>query len=148
MRTPRFAAAAVASAIAAVCLAQTAPPSPAPGAPAAEAPQASKVPPQKTIVHGSVPDLAGRWLILFDLVLGEQRRTVAQVLEIGSKDGKPDIVESFVNLPDALVAEIDQEGNAARYWQPTAAQLRQRTSASPLPPRSPGCSSRASTPTS
>jgi hypothetical protein len=116
----------VASAIAVPCLAQTAPaPAPAPAAPAAapDAPKASKVPPQKTIVHGTAPDLAGRWLILFDLVLGEQRRTVAQIIEIGTKDGKPDIVESFVNLPAALAAEVDEKGSAGEYWQPNAAQL-------------------------
>jgi hypothetical protein len=126
MRTPLVATvAAGAIAIGAHGFAQTAPPSPAATPPAAApaAPKASKIPPQKTIVHGTVPDLTGKWLILFDLVLGEQRRTVAQLVEIGSKDGKVDVVEYFVNLPDPLPVQIEQEGNAGTYWQPTAEQL-------------------------
>jgi len=126
MRTPLLAAVvAGAIAIGADCRAQTAPPSTeaTPPAAAPAALKASKIPSQKTIVHGTVPDLAGKWLILFDLVLGEQKRTIAQLIEVRSKDGTVDVVEYFVNLPDTLAAQIDQEGNAGMYWQPTAEQL-------------------------
>ena len=97
----------------------------APPAPPATAPPgaASLTPTQTTIVHGTPLDLTGRWLVLFDLEASGVKRTLPSFLEIRSQDGKPEIVEHFVNLPPELAAQLDTHNTAKTKWEPTAADL-------------------------
>jgi hypothetical protein len=98
---------------------------PAPAVAAAAALQPSKTPPQTTAVHGTLPDLRGRWLVLFDLQTGEQQRTVPSFVEIDLKAGQVDVVEHFVRLPDEMNAQLDQATEAGTSWKPTPEQLAQ-----------------------
>ena len=97
----------------------------APPATAATAPPgaASLTPTQTTIVHGTPLDLTGRWLVLFDLEASGVKRTLPSFLEIRSQDGKPEIVEHFVDLPPELAAELEKHNTAKTKWEPAAADL-------------------------
>jgi len=96
-----------------------------PPAPSATAPpgSASLTPTQTTVVHGTPPDLTGRWLILFDLEANAVKRTLPFFIDIRPQDGKPEVVEHLVDLPPRLAAELDQHNVAETKWEPTAADL-------------------------
>ncbi|HWP65034.1 MAG TPA: hypothetical protein VNO26_03865, partial [Candidatus Limnocylindria bacterium] len=105
-------------------------PAPAPGtaAPSAGAaaptPEATpSEPTQTTVVHGTPEDLSGRWLVLFDMKVNQTRRTMPLFLEITTTDGKPQLVERFVELPKDMAAELEKHEAAQTLWEPTPAQL-------------------------
>src|SRR5262245_20573050 len=91
---------------AAATRAQMAPVPPVVQQPAPAAPATPGELTQTTTVHGSPVDLSGRWFILFDMTVNTTRRTMPFFLEITSKDGKPEVVEHFVNLPPDMAAEL------------------------------------------
>jgi hypothetical protein len=97
----------------------------APQAPSAKVPpgSVSLTPTQTTVVHGTPPDLTGRWLILFDLEAKAVKSTLPFFVEIRSQDGKPEVVEHLVKLPPQLTAELDKHNAAGTKWEPTAADL-------------------------
>jgi hypothetical protein len=103
------------------------PPAAAPVAPAPTtpppAPQPAKTPPQTTAVHGTLPDLEGRWLLLFDMVMDPQRRTIPAFIEIDRADGEVRAREHFVELPDAMRAQVEEGNQQATYWQPSPEQI-------------------------
>ena len=110
---------------AAVTRAQVVPTPPIAQAPAA-APAAPATPgemTQSTTVHGTPMDLSGRWLVLFDMSVNAVRRTMPFFLEFTTKDGKPQLVEHFVNLPPDMAAEVEKHNAEQTPWQPTPAQL-------------------------
>jgi hypothetical protein len=100
--------------------AQVAPPAPQPTAPPGAA---ALTPTQTTVVHGTPPDLTGRWLVLFDLQANAVKRTLPFFIEIRTQDGKPEVVEHLVDLPPELAAELDKHNAAKTKWEPTAADL-------------------------
>lgn len=98
-------------------------PTPPVAKPAAPPAAASLTPTQTTIVHGAPPDLSGRWLILFDLEVNVVKRTLPFFVEIRKQDGKPEIVERFVNLPPELAAGLEKHNAAKTKWEPAATDL-------------------------
>ena len=92
-------------------------------APAPPAPATPGELTQTTTVHGTPVDLSGRWLVLFDLSVNSVRRTMPFLLDIHSKDGKPEVVEHFVDLPPDQAAELNRHNAAQTTWEPTAAEL-------------------------
>jgi len=103
--------------------AQMAPTPPIAQAPAAAAPATRGELSQTTTVHGTPVDLSGRWLVLFDMTVTAVHRTMPFFLEIRSKDGKPEVVEHFVNLPPDMASALDKHNMAQTRWEPTAAEL-------------------------
>ena len=102
----------------------------APTPPVAQAPAAAPAAPatsgevtQSTTVHGTPVDLSGRWLLLFDMSVNTVRRTMPFFLEFTAKDGKPQLVEHFVNLPPDMAAEVERHNAEQTPWEPTPAQL-------------------------
>ena len=102
----------------------------APTPPVAQAPAAAPAPPatqggitQSTTVHGSPTDLSGRWLVLFDMSTNNVRRTMPFFLDFTTKDGKPQLVEHFVDLPADMAAEVEKHNAEQTPWEPTPAQL-------------------------
>jgi len=109
--------------VAAATHAQMAPVPPVAQAPAPAAPATPGELTQTTTVHGSPVDLSGRWFILFDMTVNAARRTMPFFLEITTKDGKPELLEHFVNLPPDMAAELEKHNKAQTTWEPTPAQL-------------------------
>jgi len=98
---------------------------PAPTVPQPAAAPAATPPPlvQTTIVHGTLPDLSGRWLVLFDMEVNAVRRTMPFLIDITTKDGKPEIAEYFADLPKAMAAELEKHNADKTRWAPTSADL-------------------------
>lgn len=86
-------------------------------------PAAPTAPTQTTVVHGRPPDLNGRWLVLFDIAEKAVRRTVASFVEIRTVDGKPEVLEHFVDLPEDMKAALEEHNQTASIWEPTAGDL-------------------------
>lgn len=85
--------------------------------------EASKTPPQTTIVHGTLPDLRGRWLMMFDLRTdGGYHRNIPSFLDIDTTAGQLEVIEHFVNFPDAMHVEMSQANDAGSLWEPTTEQ--------------------------
>ena len=82
-------------------------------------------PAQTTTVEGSVPDLDGRWLLLASVALGESaKRTLASVFDIGHAQGKVDVRERHVILPEAQNAALRRANDElGGVWAPTPAEL-------------------------
>lgn len=99
----------------------TQPPTAAPAAPAE--PVTSGEPTQTTTVHGTPVDLSGRWLVLADISANNVRRTLPSFLKITTTDGKPQLVEHFVDLPADMAAELEKHNKEQTLWKPSAAQL-------------------------
>jgi len=85
----------------------------------------SRPPPaQDTVVHGTPPGLAGRWLALGWLGLqGDNSITVPAFWDIAVHDGKPQLRQRFVALPAPLKAALEEASAAGRRWEPSAADL-------------------------
>jgi hypothetical protein len=77
------------------------------------------------VSHAPLPDLRGRWLVLFDLQTGDRHRVVPSFVELEGDANELDVVEHFVRLPDAMNAELDAATESGTAWHPTAAQLRE-----------------------
>ncbi len=105
--------------------------------PTTTVPAAVHVPTQTTTVRGSVPDLTGRWLALAALHLPGDRVRVAPALwEVGTKDGRPELLVHFADLPPALQTAIDKQHEAGVEWVPSADDLQTLAAAwATLPPR-------------
>jgi hypothetical protein len=80
---------------------------------------------QTTTVEGSVPDLGGRWLLLATVALGESaKRTLTSVFDIGHTEGKVEIRERHVILPEAQNAALKRANDElGGVWAPTPADL-------------------------
>jgi len=93
---------------------------PAPSGPSASAGQLV----QETIVQGTVPDLAGRWMALgwVDLPGGRQT-TIPTFWEVTTTDGKPVLTQKFVDLPAPLKEGLDKSNTNATLWRPSADDL-------------------------
>src|SRR2546430_8688596 len=105
----------------------------APAAPAAAAPVV-----QETTVRGTPPDLAGRWLAVTWIELGQDTvRNVATPWDITERDGRLQLTVLFVEL--AVVKEAIDKANADRVaWRPTREELaRVLASWDQLPPIEP-----------
>jgi hypothetical protein len=101
--------------------AQAAPPAPAAAPPPADAatPAPATTPAATTTVTGAVPDLAGRWLLLFDIKINDKTRTTVSFLDVTA--GKaPQVVEHFVDLPADLKAALEASNAEGTPWIPTA----------------------------
>ena len=80
-------------------------------------------PEQTTAVHGTVPDLTGRWLVLSHIAVGDNVRTVAALWDVTAPGGTPRIEVRFVALPATLQASLDQANEANSRWEPSGQQL-------------------------
>jgi hypothetical protein len=78
---------------------------------------------QTTTVHGTLADLQGHWLVLFDMKSNAMHRTIASFVEIQEHGGKLEVTERSVALPAEMTAEIDAASKKAAYWEPTPEQL-------------------------
>ena len=87
-----------------------------PGAPAVE---------EQTQVRGTLPDLAGRWLVLPVVsVAGGASRTIPSVWEITTRDGKPVLHERLVILPDEQSKALDRANDELHVaWEPSQHDL-------------------------
>ena len=101
----------------------------APTGPAAKpTPTGPSAPPvqlvQETIVQGSVPDLAGRWMALAWVELpGGRQTTIPTFWEVTTTDGKPVLTQRFVDLPPPLKEAFDKSNANATLWRPSADDL-------------------------
>jgi hypothetical protein len=115
-------------------MAQEAPASPPTTAPAAKPDVSTKATTCETVALGTLPPLAGRWMILNDLDLAGHLRVVPAFWQITEKDGKPVVVERFVALPLDLTKALEKENTAGEKWEPTDDELaRLRTEWDDLP---------------
>src|SRR5262245_20428989 len=94
-------------------------------------PPAAAGPVQETIVHGTVPDLVGRWLALGWIeVPGGGRAINAPVLwEISTEGGKPVMKQRYVSLPPALKSAVEKANEAGQVWKPSPEDLNQLSAA-------------------
>lgn len=95
----------------------------APAQPPAEPDVSTKATTHETVAKGTLPSLAGRWLILNDLDLAGRNRTVPAFWEIAEEDGAPVVVERFVTLPIDLNDMLEKKNGAGEKWEPTDEQL-------------------------
>ncbi len=95
-----------------------------------------------TKVQGTVPDLAGRWLVVTQVRPpqgGSMVFTVAQPWEVTIVDGQPQVVLRFVKLTPPLEEQLAAANKESRVWEPTGAQLDEvRDAWSSLPPNDRG----------
>jgi hypothetical protein len=103
--------------------AQVTPTPPIAQAPAPSAPATPGELTQTTTVHGTPVDLSGQWLVLFEMTTNGVRRTMPFLLDIGPKDGRPEVAERFVDLPPEITTVLEQHNKAQTTWEPTAAEL-------------------------
>ncbi len=79
---------------------------------------------QTTKVEGTVPDLAGRWLLVADLVLPQDSHlNVAHFWDVTMVDGKPQIDSRQVGLPPDVRASLEAANQAHVTWTITPEQL-------------------------
>jgi hypothetical protein len=96
---------------------------PTPAAPATTVPPSPPAE-QQTTVRGTVPDLAGRWLVVGAIKLPTgKERTVPAVWEVARRDGQPVLTIRFVDLPAAQRQALDQANAAETAWRPSSADL-------------------------
>lgn len=78
-----------------------------------------------TKVEGTVPDLAGRWLVASDLVgpQGEQVGTVNVLWEVTRVDGNPQVTVRWATLPPALEQAVATANQQKRAWEPSDGDL-------------------------
>ena len=78
----------------------------------------------KTTVKGIVPDLTGRWVAVSALEIpGGGVRTAVALLEVGHRDGQPDVRTPFVQLPTQQDTAMEAASAAGKRWEPTADDL-------------------------
>lgn len=81
-------------------------------------------PVQETVVHGTFPDLTGRWFALVALELPDgQGNTLPAFWEISTRDGKLEMNHRAVDPPAAQKAAIDAAGAEGKAWTPTPEDL-------------------------
>lgn len=94
-----------------------------PAEPAAPLDISTKATTNETVALGSLPPLAGHWMVLNDLDLGGRKRTVPAFWAITEEKGAPVVVERFVTLPVDLNKVLEQKNAAGERWEPTDEQL-------------------------
>jgi hypothetical protein len=83
-------------------------------------------PEQTTEIVGTVPDLAGRWLIVARIEVAPQSAlaaTTTALWDVTMADGKPVVTLRQVDLPQALRDSVEKAGAAHAAWEPTAREL-------------------------
>jgi hypothetical protein len=89
----------------------------------ADEPPSAPAPTQKTEVLGAPPDLTGRWFVLADLNLPENKHlNVPHFWQI-TKDGEVVVDDRQVALPAAQKAALDEANKGHTTWTPSAADL-------------------------
>src|SRR6516162_3941266 len=73
-------------------------------------------PEQTTVVHGTVPDLTGHWLVLSYIAVGDNVRNVAALWDVTAPDGKARVELRFMALPATVQASLDQANEANSRW--------------------------------
>ncbi len=92
----------------------------------------------KTTVKGTVPDLTGRWVAVSSLEIpGGGVRTMVTLLEVGRRDGQPDVRMPYVHLPTEQNTAIEAASAAGKGWEPTAGDLATLASWDQLEPLDP-----------
>ncbi|HEV7733811.1 MAG TPA: hypothetical protein VGR62_16700 [Candidatus Binatia bacterium] len=99
-------------------------------------------PTQSTVIEGTVPDLAGHWLVVADLVLPQDSHlNVAHFWDVTIVDGKPSIESRQVGLPPEVRASLEAANQARVTWKITPEQLAAVSAAwTTLPPEDRGMS--------
>jgi len=89
------------------------------------APPAGEPPPvQETTVHGTLPDLNGRWLMVATLELPQGgKNTLVSLWEVATRDGQPLLTQRFTELPAPQKAAMEGAGGAGQSWTPTPEDL-------------------------
>jgi hypothetical protein len=71
-------------------------------------------------VHGTLPDLAGRWLAVGWIDLpGGRVSTTTGLWEIATADGKPTLTHRFVDLPAEQKAALEKANAESWRWAPS-----------------------------
>jgi hypothetical protein len=92
--------------------------------PTGAAPAAVPAPKQETVVNGTPPELAGRWLAVAWMNLPDNRTTnIPALWDIAPGDGKLELTQRFVQLPAEIQTSIDKANEAGTRWEPSPAQL-------------------------
>jgi len=89
--------------------------------------QSGTQPQQTTQVAGTVPDLAGRWLVVTRVEIAPKSglgTTTASLWNVTTAGGKPEVTLREVGLPAELQASLDKANAAHAIWEPSAAELR------------------------
>jgi hypothetical protein len=89
--------------------------------------QSGTQPQQTTQVAGTVPDLAGRWLVVTRVEIAPKSglgTTTASLWNVTTAGGKPEVTLREASLPAALQASLDKANAAHAVWEPSAAELR------------------------
>jgi hypothetical protein len=81
---------------------------------------------QTTQVSGTVPDLAGRWLVVSRIELGSSgalTTTTAALWDVTMAGGKPSVTLRQADLPPALRESLEKASAAHAAWEPSAGEL-------------------------
>ena len=81
---------------------------------------------QTTRVEGTVPDLAGRWLVVAEVTVPEGGGTVVpmpQLWEVGTTNGTTTLALRSAQLPKPLVDAVTEANMQRRPWEPSVADL-------------------------
>ena len=89
------------------------------------APAATEPPPQDTKVLGTPPDLVGRWLAVGWIAKADKEKTitVAAPWEISRRDGRLELKELYVELPQALRDALEKANANEQPWKPSPAEI-------------------------
>jgi hypothetical protein len=96
-----------------------------------EPPTPTTLPPRpqtefQTMVKGTLPDLAGRWLAISWLEIpGGRARTTAALWEIERGEGQPNLTMPFTHLPAEQEAAMEKASQADQRWEPSAEDVAQ-----------------------
>ena len=79
---------------------------------------------EETTVHGTPPDLVGRWLAVVWIDLSETGKvSTATPWEIVRRGGKLELSERFITLPPAQKDALDKANAGYTAWEPSPADL-------------------------
>src|SRR5262245_11340592 len=95
----------------------------------ADEPQAAPATTFSTTVHGTVPDLTGRWLLVANVTPKGQQQGGSIPITLGwditRRDGTPYLVMRWGGLPPGLKASYDAAVEQRAAWEPSEEQLRE-----------------------
>jgi hypothetical protein len=83
-------------------------------------------PEQTTHVAGTVPDLAGRWLIVAQVEISPSSAlatSTTSLWDVAVTDGKPVVTLRLVDLPPILQESLGKASAAHVAWEPTTREL-------------------------
>jgi hypothetical protein len=89
---------------------------------------AATQPKQTTQVSGTVPDLAGGWLVVTRVEIAPKSglgTSTVSLWNVTTAGGKPEVTLREVGLPAALQASLDKANAAHAVWQPSPGELRE-----------------------